>query len=93
VLCRALLLIALGIGGGWVSNLSAMAPYRPVFIGLALLFLGLACRKLYSPPLICTPGPPCADPRTLKRWRLAFWLIAAMSLGLLAVPRLAPLFF
>lgn len=88
-----LLLLTLDIGGTWVSNLSAMAPYRPVFIGLTLLFLALAWPKLYLAPKRCTPGTPCAHPRTVKRWRLTFWLVAAMSLGLLAVPRLVPLFF
>ena len=45
-----LVLLALGIGGSWVSSLTAMDPYRPVFIGLTLLFLGLAFRKLYLVP-------------------------------------------
>ena len=37
-----LVLLALGIGGAWISNLTALQPYRPLFIGLTLLFLGLA---------------------------------------------------
>lgn len=65
-----LVLLALGIGGSWVSSLTAMDPYRPVFIGLTLLFLGLAFRKLYLVPRACTPGTACAEPRTLERQRL-----------------------
>src|SRR5881398_1114070 len=34
-----LVLLALGIGGAWVGNLTAFEPYRPLFIGLTLLFL------------------------------------------------------
>ena len=34
-----LVLLAMGIGGTWVGSLTAMEPYRPVFIGLTLLFL------------------------------------------------------
>ena len=41
-----LVLLALGIGGAWIGNLTALQPYRPLFIGLTLLFLGLAFRKL-----------------------------------------------
>ncbi|SDG70982.1 mercuric ion transport protein [Pseudomonas benzenivorans] len=88
-----LLLLALGIGGAWVGNLTAMEPYRPIFIGLTLLFLGLALRKLYLVPQVCAPGTPCVDPRTIKRQRLVFWVVAVLLLGLLAVPWFAPLFY
>ena len=50
------------------KNLGVSIPtLRPLFIGLTLLFLGLAFRKLYLVPQVCTPGTPCADPRTLVR--------------------------
>lgn len=88
-----LLLLALGIGGAWVGNLTAMAPYRPIFIGLTLLFLGLAFRKLYMVAQVCAPDRPCVDPRTIKRQRLVFWVVAVLLLGLLAVPWFAPLFY
>lgn len=88
-----LVLLALGIGGTWVGSLTAMEPYRPIFIGLTLLFLGLAFRKLYLVPQVCAPGTLCADSRTIKRQRLTFWIVAALLFGLLAVPSLAPLFY
>lgn len=88
-----LVLFTLGIGGAWVGSLTAMEPYRPIFIGLALLFLGLAFRRLYLMPQICTIGTPCADPRTIQRQRLMFWISTVLLLGLLAVPWLAPLFY
>jgi MerT mercuric transport protein len=47
-----LLLLALGIGGAWVGSLTKMEPFRPYFIVLTLLFLGLAFRKLYTPHLL-----------------------------------------
>ncbi len=88
-----LVLLALGIGGTWVGSLTAMEPFRPIFIGLTLLFLGLAFRKLYLVPRVCVPGTPCADPRILTRQRITFWIVAALLLGLLAIPWLAPLFY
>jgi len=88
-----LVLLALGIGGTWVGSLTAMEPLRPFFIGLTLLFLGLAFRKLYLVAPACTPGTPCADPRTIKRQRLSFCIVAVLLLGLLAVPSMAPLFY
>lgn len=88
-----LLLLALGIGGAWVGNLTRMQPFRPFFIVLTLLFLGLAFRKLYISPQVCVPGTPCANPDTLKRQRITFWIVATLLLGLLAVPWVAPLFY
>ena len=88
-----LVLLALGIGGAWIADLTALEPYRPIFIGLTLLFLGLAFRKLYLVPQVCAPGMPCADPIVSRRQRMTFWLVAVLLLGLLAVPSLAPLFY
>jgi mercuric ion transport protein len=64
-----------------------------LFIGLTLLFLGLAFRRLYLVPQVCAPGTPCADLRTRERQRLTFWIVAVLLLGLLAAPWLAPLFY
>lgn len=88
-----LVLLALGISGAWIASLTALEPLRPVFIGLTLLFLGLSFRKLYLIPQVCAPGTPCADPRTVKRQRLIFWIVTALALALLAVPWAAPLFY
>ena len=88
-----LVLLALGVGGAWIANLTALEPWRPAFIGLTLIFLGLAFRKLYLVPQACTPGTACADPRTAIRQRLIFWSVAVLLLGLLAVPWFAPLFY
>lgn len=88
-----LVLLALGIGGTWVGSLTAMEPFRPFFIGLTLLFLVLAFRKLYLAPRVCAPGTPCANPVTLKRQRITFWIVTVLLVGLLAVPWLAPLFY
>ena len=88
-----LVLLALGVSGAWISSLTALEPYRPIFIGLTLLFLAGAFYRLYLAPRVCTPGSACADPRTLKRRRLAFWIVTVLVLGLIAVPWFAPLFY
>ena len=87
-----LALLALGIGGAWIGNLTALEPYRPIFIGGTLLFLGLSFRKLYLVPEVCAPGVVCAEPVTRKRQRLIFWIVSALVLGLIAVPTVVPLF-
>lgn len=88
-----LVLMALGISGTWIGNLTVMEPFRPFFIILTLVFLGLAFRKLYVVSRVCTPDLACADPRVLRRQRVTFWIVTTMLLVLLAVPCLAPLFY
>ena len=88
-----LVLLALGVSGAWISSLTALEPYRPIFIGLTLLFLGLAFYRLYLARPVCTPGSTCADPRMLKHQRLTFWIVAVLVIGLIAVPSVAPLFY
>ena len=88
-----LVLLALGVSGAWIGSLTALEPYRPIFIGLTLLFLGFAFYRLYSVRPACSPESACANPHTLKRQRLAFWIVSALVLGLIAVPWFAPLFY
>jgi mercuric ion transport protein len=88
-----LALLALGIGGAWIGNLTALEPYRPIFIGLTLLFLGLAFRKLYLMPQVCAPDTQCANPQHNARQRVTFWIVTMALLALLAVPWFAPMFY
>ncbi len=87
-----LLLLTLGISGSWISTLTALAPYRPLFIALTLLFLGLAFRKLYLVPQRCAVDTPCAPPARQRQQRLLFWLVAVIVLAMIAFPWYAPLF-
>jgi len=88
-----LVLLALGISGAWIANLTALEPYRPVFIGLTVLFIALAYRRLHATAPACAPGEACADPATLSRQRSVFWAVVVLLGALLAVPWLAPLFY
>lgn len=81
-----LVLISLGIGGTWISYLTAFEPYRWIFVIFSLVFILLAFRKLYLVPRACLPGTPCADPRTLRRQRIIFWLVTTLLLLLLTFP-------
>ncbi|HEY9097351.1 MAG TPA: mercuric transporter MerT family protein [Thiobacillus sp.] len=88
-----LVLISLGIGGAWMSTLTGLEPYRPIFIALTLGLLGLAWVKLYRQPVACEPGRACADGTVQRRQRLIFWIVAALLLLLLAFPWYASLFY
>lgn len=88
-----LVLLSLGIGGAWIANLGALAPYRPLFIGLALLALFFAGRRIFRPAADCKPGEVCAVPRVQSTYKLMFWLIAALVVVGLVFPWIAPWFY
>jgi mercuric ion transport protein len=84
-------LITLGISGAWISQLTALEPFRPIFIGVMVVFLGLAFRQLYIIPARCAPGEECANPRLQRRQRQIFWLVVVGLAVLIAFPWYAPL--
>lgn len=88
-----LVLLAFGFSGAWIGNLSLLEPYRPLFLGLAGLALFFAHRRIYRAAGACQPGGVCARPRVRRRYRMAFWGVAALVLGALAFPYLAPYFY
>ena len=90
-----LLLVTIGVSGAWISNLTALEPYRPLFIGVALVFMGLAWRRIYRAPAAaeCEPGTLCALPQTNRAYRVMFWVVSALVLLALGFPYLAPLFY
>jgi mercuric ion transport protein len=90
-----LVLVMMGVSGAWISNLTVLEPYRPVSIGVALVFMGLAWHRIYRAPLAaeCEPGTLCALPRTNRVYRVMFWVVLALVLLALGFPYFAPLFY
>lgn len=87
-----LALLGLGISGAWIGTLSAFEPYRPLLIGITLVFLALAFRKLYLVPQVCAPEAACAVHAVVRRQRAIFWVVSALLLALIALPWVAPFF-
>ena len=90
-----LVLVMIGVSGAWISNLTLLEPYRPLFIGVAIVFMGLAWRRIYRAPAAteCEPGTLCALPQTNRAYRAMFWVVSALVLLALGFPYLAPLFY
>lgn len=88
-----LVLLALGVSGAWIGNLTALEPYRPLLIGLAIVALFFAARSIWRPIEACASGEVCANPQVRRGYRLMFGLVAALVLIALGFPYLAPLFY
>ena len=87
-----LVLVMLGVGGAWVSNLRVFEPWRPLFIVVTLVFMILALRKIWR-PAACSPGAVCALPQNNRRYKILFGVIAVLIAVLLAFPLYAPWFY
>jgi len=85
-----LVLLSIGVGGAWVGSLTALEPYRPIFIIATVALLGFTGWRLYRREDDCAPGEACANPAVKRRQRLIFWLVALPVLALLAFPWYAP---
>tara|TARA_R110001583_G_scaffold6774_8_gene34062 strand:- start:3601 stop:3948 length:348 start_codon:yes stop_codon:yes gene_type:complete len=81
-LCCAgpLVLLLLGVSGSWISNLTALEPFRPLFIIAVLILFGFSGWKMYRPVEECIPGTACAIPQVRTRRQIIFWLAAASAL-------------
>ena len=88
-----LVLILLGFSGAWIGNLTALEPYRPYFIGVALVALFFAWRRIWRPAAACQPGDVCALPQVRRSYQVLFGAVALLVLIALGFPYAAPVFY
>ena len=88
-----LVLVMVGISGAWIGNLTVFEPYRPIFLGIALVALFFAYRRIFRPAQACKPGEACAVPHVKTTYKILFSLVAALVGIALAFPYILPLFF
>lgn len=87
-----LVLVLLGFSGAWIGNLTALEPYRPIFIAVAVALLLVAYRRIFR-PAACRPGEVCAIPQVRATYKIIFWVVVALVLVALAFPYVLPLFY
>jgi mercuric ion transport protein len=91
-----LILFSLGVSGAWIGNLTALEPYKPIFIVITLGFLGCGYWMIYRKPKACAEGETCARPlpnRLVKTalWASTFLIVIALFWNWIA-PVVAPIF-
>lgn len=89
-----LVLLMLGVSGAWIGNLTALEPYKPIFAGVALVFIGLSFRQVYfKAQPVCEDGSYCARPESTLITKSALWLSTVLVVLALTINWWAPLFY
>ena len=88
-----LVLVGLGFSGAWIGNLTVLEPYRPIFLGAALVAHFFAWRRIFRPVEASKPGEVCAIPQVRGTYKLIFWVVALLVLVALGFPYVLPLFY
>ena len=88
-----LILVALGFSGAWIGNLTALEPYRPIFIGVALVAMFFAWRRIFRPVQACKPDEVCAIPQVRTTYKIIFWGVSVLVLIALGFPYVVPFFY
>ncbi|PKF81687.1 mercury transporter [Vibrio sp. vnigr-6D03] len=81
-----LILLLLGVSGSWISSLTMLEPYRPIFIIAVLTFFILAIRRIYRPIDQCQEDAACSIPKVRKRQKVVLWMASVVALILIASP-------
>ncbi len=85
--------LLLGISGAWISYLTALAPYQPIFLVISLGFLGVGFWKVYGKPKAdCQEGSSCATVPSDRVIRMALWTATLLIFAAFGVEALGPLF-
>ncbi len=88
-----LVLVALGLSGAWIGNLTLLERYRPFFIASTLVALFFAGRRIFRPAKSCQLGEVCARPRTRRIYKIVFGIVSVLVLVALVYPYVAKLFY
>lgn len=85
-----LVLFTLGVGGAWIGNLTALAPYQPIFVAVTLGFLGYGFYAVYWRPRKACEGAACVRPLPNRAVKTALWVATALVAAAIAFPYVAP---
>lgn len=86
-----LVLFSVGVGGAWIGNLTALAPYQPIFAAFTIAVLGVGFYRVYRVRRACAAGEACARPLPSRFVTGGLWLATALVGVALAFPYLATL--
>lgn len=79
------------ISGAWIGNLTALKPYQPAFVGVALVCLGAGYYAVYRKPkyVPCAEGSYCARPSSGQNAKIGLWLATVLIVIAVGFPYVA----
>lgn len=87
-----LVLFSLGIGGAWIGNLTALAPYKPLFVTGTAGVLGYGFYLIYwKTRRACADGTACSRPVPGRLVQIALWIATVLVSVAFAFDYVAPL--
>jgi len=85
-----LALFTLGISGAWIGNLTALAPYQPIFFAATAGFLGVGYYLVYRHPRVACADGTCARQLPGRSVKAVLWAATVLVLAAVAFDYLAP---
>lgn len=75
-----------GISGAWISNLTALEPYQPIFATISLAFIGYGAWRVYRKPKVACADGYCATPRSDRIAKIGLWTAGIMVVVAVGFP-------
>lgn len=88
-----LVLIMLGVSGAWISSLTLLEPYQPLFIGTAIVALFFAARRIWRPVVTCESGQVCQRPVVNRVYKALFAIVVLLLATATMFPLIAHWFY
>jgi mercuric ion transport protein len=88
-----MVLVALGLSGAWIGELTKLEPYRLYFVGGAAAALFFAGRRIFRPARSCELGEVCALPQTRRAHIVLFGIVSVLVLTALVYPYAVRFFY
>ena len=85
-----LALFTLGISGAWIANLTALAPYQPIFFAATAGCLGVGYYLVYRQPKVACADGTCRRPLPNRIVRGVLGAATLLVLAAVAFDWLAP---
>src|SRR6266481_8711342 len=77
-------LVAVMLGVGSLAAASGLQKWRPLFLGVTFVLLGVAWYLTYRKPRIegCAEGTACATKPSAKAGKVVLWIATGLAIGL-----------
>ena len=76
-----LALVSVGVSGAWIGTVTALAPYQPLFLTIAIVCLGAGFWLVYLRGTNDCDTEACADPKAGRVIKSVVWVKGVLWLG------------